>query len=387
MDEIQNFYKVKAGKAVFLMPSRPKDSRVLDRDVEETEARMEKGTRGPVPYNDPFAMATAAMIERGCSGGDPTGPPWGEGDFAKNPPGRCTAARDELAETIAARMRGDSKGKESKTTTAEAKPTKTTSASRAASRQRMSLPMAAMLKAVDDLTFEQDVRNILKNGCGCTENLDIEKVGDKLATLMSAAAGWAMSGDMTRGRDDHVNREWELHHRERQEREQREEDRRRDRKNRRVRKSQNFLDLYNDALIEEVTIGGDFLIMKDHSMVPPRQGLMWDPVKHRWTRPENVGRTVTEVQGSKRFRAVGTGAHERSVGGHGSGAVRAVQSGRKFRGTTDVGHARPHETSHPAIRGLKGGKTIRRQGHKNAALSMLREHRRRQKRRKTNGKK
>ena len=117
-------------------------------------------------------------------------------------------------------------------------------------------------------------------------------------------------------------------------------------------------------------------------MVPPRQGLLWDAVKHRWTRPENVGRTVTEVQGSKRFRGVGTGVHERSVGGHGSGSVRGAQRGRKFRGTTDVGQARPHESTHTSRRGLKGGKALKRQGHKKSALTVLREHRRRHKRRK-----
>ena len=42
-------------------------------------------------------------------------------------------------------------------------------------------------------------------------------------------------------------------------------------------------------------------ISKEHSAVPPRQGLMWDPVKKRWTRPENVGHTVVEVQGRKRL--------------------------------------------------------------------------------------
>ena len=82
-------------------------------------------------------------------------------------------------------------------------------------------------------------------------------------------------------------------------------------------------------------------------MVPPRQGLLWDAVKHRWTRPENVGRTVTEVQGSKRFRGVGTGVHERSIAGHGRGKTRLVESGRRFKGTADAGSDRPHHTPAP----------------------------------------
>ena len=71
---------------------------------------------------------------------------------------------------------------------------------------------------------------------------------------------------------------------------------------------------------------------------------MWDAVKHRWVKPENVGHSVVEVQGKKRFRGVGAGAHERSVGGHGSGKTRGVERGRRFKGTTDAGVIRPHET-------------------------------------------
>ena len=67
-------------------------------------------------------------------------------------------------------------------------------------------------------------------------------------------------------------------------------------------------------------------------------------MKHRWTRPENVGHTVTEVQGKKRIRGTGTGAHERSVGGHGSGKVRQVEAGRRFKGASDAGVIRPHES-------------------------------------------
>ena len=38
-------------------------------------------------------------------------------------------------------------------------------------------------------------------------------------------------------------------------------------------------------------------LMKDHLPIPPRQGLVWDQIKHRWTRPEKAGLTVAEVQG------------------------------------------------------------------------------------------
>jgi len=88
-----------------------------------------------------------------------------------------------------------------------------------------------------------------------------------------------------------------------------------------------------------------YLFMKDHAPVPPRMGLMWDAVKHRWTRPEKVGRTVWEVQGKKRLRGAGTGAHERTrstkgIGGKGTGSMEA---GRRFRSVADVSQTKPSE--------------------------------------------
>lgn len=58
-----------------------------------------------------------------------------------------------------------------------------------------------------------------------------------------------------------------------------------------------------------------YMLRKDHLPIPPRQGEVWDAVKHRWTRPENAGRTVAEVQGEKRFRGSGTGTQQRGVSG------------------------------------------------------------------------
>tara|TARA_Y100000034_G_scaffold134173_1_gene201842 strand:- start:2237 stop:2587 length:351 start_codon:yes stop_codon:yes gene_type:complete len=54
-------------------------------------------------------------------------------------------------------------------------------------------------------------------------------------------------------------------------------------------------------------------LVKDKLPVPPRQGLIWDAVKKRWVLPEHSGRTVMDVQGKKRIRGTGTGAHETSV--------------------------------------------------------------------------
>ena len=350
LNDIQMFYKVKAGKDLYLDAPGPEDERVLDEDEKDLERRMhlKKGTRGKLFWDDPYAMATKWVQDKfpDCpEDADPGGPPWRQGPWKRG--GDCAAERDKKAREIAASMKGGSKSKGSDRKTSGV------------------TAIAAMQKAVDTLTAEQIVHDFVKsNDCSCTEDIDVEKVSDSLASLMSAAAGWAFSGDVTRGKDDHLKREWELHQKERLERERREEERRH---RRRMKKSHDFLVL------------NDFF-MKDRLSVPPRQGLLWDAVKHRWTRPENVGRTVTEVQGSKRFRGVGTGAHERRVGGHGSGATRGTQRGRRFRASTDVGTLRPHETKHAAQRGLKGGKNIRRQGHKKTYLKVLREHRNKQRR-------
>ena len=84
-------------------------------------------------------------------------------------------------------------------------------------------------------------------------------------------------------------------------------------------------------------------IEKDHMSVPPRAGLVFDPAKKRWTNPDNVGKTVTEVQVRKRIRGTGTGAHETALatgktGGKGEGSAVA---GRKFRDPTDIEEQEP----------------------------------------------
>ena len=57
----------------------------------------------------------------------------------------------------------------------------------------------------------------------------------------------------------------------------------------------------------------DLFLSKVPMPFPPRQGLVYDNVKHRWTRPDKAGKTVTEVSGKKRFRGTGTGTHSRAV--------------------------------------------------------------------------
>jgi len=55
-------------------------------------------------------------------------------------------------------------------------------------------------------------------------------------------------------------------------------------------------------------------LVKDHLPVPPRQGLVWDAVKHRWVRPEKAGLTVAAANNGKiRRRGTGTGAAAGSI--------------------------------------------------------------------------
>ena len=160
--------------------------------------------------------------------------------------------------------------------------------------------------------------------------MNMRKMSPALANLLSAAAGWALSADTaTRGVPPEMAAEWE--------RAQSREDKKKlqeemVRKLKGIRKSDD----------------GPFLEL-DHAPVPPRMGLMWDAVKHRWTRPEKMGRTVWEVQGKKRLRGSGTGVHERTrasrgAGGKGQGSMEA---GRRFRSVADAGRTHPHETQRP----------------------------------------
>ena len=171
----------------------------------------------------------------------------------------------------------------------------------------------------------------------------------ELASLMSAAAGWAFSSDI--GRVGQMTPEqageWErtLSAAERRNLERTLRSKMR-RKSADTSLHKNAFDSlkshYADATDTYIQRTPIIDMLKDHSAIPPRQGLQWDAVKHRWTRSENIGHTVTEVQGKKRFWGTGTGAHERTVGGHGAGKVRGVEAGRRFKGASDAGVIRPH---------------------------------------------
>jgi len=185
----------------------------------------------------------------------------------------------------------------------------------------------------------------------------LRKLSPALAGLMSAAAGWAMSdsvveagGGSPRGRmSDTQAREWE---RTLSAAERRAEERAM--RSRMRRKSTDSTDAMaqlktfyddSDTYVRRSPVANGVNVQKEHSMSPPRAGEVWDAVKHRWVKPENVGHSVSEVQGKKRIRGTGTGVHERSVGGHGSGKVRLVEAGRRFKSTADTGALRPHTTT------------------------------------------
>ena len=185
-----------------------------------------------------------------------------------------------------------------------------------------------------------------------------KQMSPALASLMSAAAGWAFSGDvgqagqMTPEQARNWERELSAADRRKMERSLRSKMRSKGMDKTLDKSSFDSLkESYSDSSDEYIKRSpekNDFLVRKEHSVLPPRQGLMWDAVKHRWTRPENVGHTVTEVQGKKRYRGVGTGAHERTVSGHGHGKTRQMEAGRRFKGQADVGALKPHENKRPA---------------------------------------
>ena len=166
----------------------------------------------------------------------------------------------------------------------------------------------------------------------------LQKISPALASLLSAAAGWALSSDVA----DHKmtpsqQLEWERSIRHSMRRKSTPEDIQWD-------GLQKFWEDSSDTYTRKVPVHNAFDIFKvDQIPIPPIMGEVFDAIKHRWTKPENVGKTVVETQGKKRIRGAGVGAHERAVGGHGSGKVRLLESGRRFRAPADKGRIRFHD--------------------------------------------
>ena len=150
----------------------------------------------------------------------------------------------------------------------------------------------------------------------------IQKISPKLASLLAAAAGWALGEDLGKvGQPTTAQQlEWE-----------------RAVMNKDEDTEEEIFKALDNWYKEQ------YVLTKDSIPIPPVMGEVFDPVKHRWTRPENVGRTVVEVQGRKRYRGTGAGLHEHSVAGHGSGKARLIERGKRFRAPTDTGRIRFHD--------------------------------------------
>ena len=91
-------------------------------------------------------------------------------------------------------------------------------------------------------------------------------------------------------------------------------------------------------------------LRKEHSPIPPIQGLVWDQGAQRWRRPENVGKTASEVQGKKRIRGSGIGQTAKTPGGTsaGKGRGRGYSRGRAQRvATGDIGVAGAQRSKTP----------------------------------------
>ena len=149
----------------------------------------------------------------------------------------------------------------------------------------------------------------------------IQKISPKLASLLAAAAGWALSGESTKpGEMTPAQKlEWE-----------------------RAVSGKSF-DTEEDVFKALDTWWKEQYLAKESIPIPPLMGEVFDPVKHRWVRPEHAGRTVMEIQGRKRYRGTGAGLHEHSVAGHGTGKARLVERGKRFRGKNDAGRVRFHD--------------------------------------------
>ena len=90
-------------------------------------------------------------------------------------------------------------------------------------------------------------------------------------------------------------------------------------------------------------VQADELELQKVQGIPPFAGARFDPAAHRWVKPENLGATYAARGGKKRFRASGTGAHERSVSGHGKGRIRGEGAGAKHKGETHLAAQRRKE--------------------------------------------
>jgi len=328
---------------------------------------------------------------RGDRGPEGVAPPWGDGVYANgtgiNPP---TIEREAAAESRRLQPIGDfifgSGGEDY-----ELKATVAPFSTHAIMGQALKLFRSGeSIEAVMQYAQEQKNKLLAQQDEGENmekANIPLNKINSHLARLMAAAAGWALSddvvrsgggsprGEVTAAAQREFDRAVEQQQRDAERRQRRDDEtrsaaerRRYERSMRSAMRTKKSLDEYPqfNRMVKFYSEGSDeyhrrtpimlkkseeMIIQKEHMPAPPRQGLVWDAVKHRWVRPENSGKTVTEVQGEKRIRGHGVGAHEKRVGGHGKGTIRQMGAGRRFRGMTDVANKR--SISHPSFKGFE----------------------------------
>ena len=200
------------------------------------------------------------------------------------------------------------------------------------------------LKALKDQKNQQGSK---ANPVASEKSIDMKK--QSMSPGMAALAGWYISGDLTRGLGQPTAAQQKEF--ERQIQQAMKKKGRALRKESAMTKMQSFFKTKDSTdtyvrkipLKNGVKVGILDSLIKGHLSLPPFAGARFDPTSHRWVKPENVGQTYSARGGKKRIRGSGTGAHERSVSGHGKGRIRGEGAGRKYKGETDLASQRRKE--------------------------------------------
>tara|TARA_Y100000004_G_scaffold187837_1_gene241131 strand:- start:62 stop:976 length:915 start_codon:yes stop_codon:yes gene_type:complete len=205
-------------------------------------------------------------------------------------------------------------------------------------------------RSSDDLSgFEEDFTPLSKSKTPevSEQTEQSTKLEKKISPALEAIAGWFFGGDVTRGIGQPTAAQQREFERQIQQAMRRKG--RRLRKESAMNKMQTFFNAKDnaDTYVRRAPLKNGVqadLTLEKRLSIPPRQGEVFDPISHRWVKPENRGQTIQARGGKKRLRATGTGAGERSVSGHGKGVIRGVGAGRKHKGETDVAQKRREES-------------------------------------------
>ena len=185
-----------------------------------------------------------------------------------------------------------------------------------------------------------------ENSAAAEEDEEDEEIEKGMSTAAAALAGWFVSGDLTRGQGQPTpaqQREFE--------RQIEQAMRKKGRKlsktieNSALEKMKAFFNKSDasDTYVRRTPVDNGVNLKKTPMATPPFAGARFDPTSHRWVKPENVGQTYAARGGKKRIRGSGTGAHERSVSGHGKGRIRHEGAGAAGKGETHLSAQRRKE--------------------------------------------